>query len=221
MIGIVDYGLGNVLAFASMYRRLGVACSIVSSPEDLYKVDKIILPGVGAFDWAMGRLEESGFIRVLNELVLNRGVPILGVCVGMQVMARGSQEGKLQGLGWIAGEVRRIGDVGRERDLKRIRPSKLGEIQRRNRLILPHMGWNDVTPCRNDCLFRGMQEPIRCYFLHSYYFAPEREEDIIAMTEYGSPFACAVRHNNIFGVQFHPEKSHGWGAQIVRNFAEL
>ncbi len=211
MIGIVDYGLGNVRAFSNIYKRLNIECAVVSSPDDLRKVGKIILPGVGSFDSAMRRLEASGFRKVLDLLVLKKCIPVLGVCVGMQVMAEGSQEGKLEGLGWIGGEVRSFNE--------KVRPGANEAVYRR--LPLPHMGWNDIVPCKQDRLFAGLDNLIRCYFLHSYYFAPDDNEAVLAVTDYGGPFASAIRSKNIYGVQFHPEKSHGCGIQILKNFAEV
>ena len=207
MIVIIDYGLGNIQAFVNIYKRLNVPVTIASSVEDLKEFDEsgnIILPGVGAFDWAMSRLDESGMRRRLDELVLNRCRPVLGVCVGMQIMARSSDEGTAQGLGWIDAEVNRFSDVS---------PTQ--------RATLPHMGWNDVSPLEGDCIFRGMTSGARFYFLHSYYFSPNREKDVLAVTDYNGSYTSSVRSNNIFGVQFHPEKSHQWGIKLLQNFAEL
>lgn len=203
MITLVSYGLGNVQAFANIYRRLNIPVQIAQTVDELVTAERIILPGVGAFDWAMTRLEASGLRPCLEDLVLVRRRPVLGVCVGMQMMARHSDEGQLPGLGWIDAEVRRF-DAGHFTQ----------------RTHLPHMGWNDVMLRRTECLFKNMASP-RFYFLHSYYFAPAREEDTLAVTDYNGPFTSAVRVGNIFGTQFHPEKSHQWGIQLLRNFAEL
>ena len=204
MIGIVDYGLGNVQAFANIYKRLNIAASLVSTAESLAHVDHIILPGVGSFDWAMQRLQRSGLRQVLDHQVLEKNIPVLGVCVGMQMMARSSQEGSEPGLGWIDAEVRRFSFTSDY-----------------NHFILPHMGWNDVTSVRSSLLLDHLNSESRFYFLHSYYFSPGHELDVIATSNYGGDFACAVQSSNCYGVQFHPEKSHGWGIQLLKNFAEI
>lgn len=203
MITLVGYGLGNVQAFANIYRRLNIPVQIAQTVDELATAERIILPGVGAFDWAMTRLEASGLRSCLDDLVMERRRPVLGVCVGMQMMARHSDEGQLPGLGWIDAEVRRF-DAGRFTQ----------------KTHLPHMGWNDVMPRGTDGLFKDMSSP-RFYFLHSYYFAPARVEDNLAVTDYYGPFTSAVGVGNIYGTQFHPEKSHHWGIQLLRNFAEL
>jgi glutamine amidotransferase len=203
MITIVNYGLGNVQAFANIYKRLDIPVQFAQTASDLVRAKKLILPGVGAFDWAMTQLEVSGMGPSLNDLVLNHGCPVLGICVGMQMMARGSEEGKLPGLGWIDANVRRFD----EHDFQQ-------------KTHLPHMGWNDVTPVTTDTLFKGLDAP-RFYFLHSYYFAVDNSSQILATTDYNGVFASSVVMDNIYGVQFHPEKSHKWGEQVLRNFAEL
>jgi glutamine amidotransferase len=204
VIGIVDYGVGNVRAFANVYRQLGFRVAIVSTPDELRRAEKLILPGVGAFDWAMTRLNESGLRNVLEELVMRERRPVLGVCVGMQMMADRSAEGVLEGLGWIRGEVKRFDD------------SRFNQATH-----LPHMGWNDVRPEGKNDLFRDLEEGARFYFLHSYYLAPDNQDHVLATTDYGGSFAASVRCGNVGGVQFHPEKSHHWGVQLLRNFAEM
>jgi glutamine amidotransferase len=203
MITLVSYGLGNVQAFANIYRRLNIPVQMAQTADELAGAERIILPGVGAFDWAMSRLDASGLRACLDELVMEQRRPVLGVCVGMQMMAKRSDEGVLPGLGWIDAEVKRF-DEGRFTQ----------------RTHLPHMGWNDVVPCASDCLFKGVAEP-RFYFLHSYYMAPALEEDALAVTDYYGRFTSAVRVGNVYGTQFHPEKSHQWGIELLRNFAEL
>jgi glutamine amidotransferase len=200
MITLVDYGLGNIQAFMHIYSRLQIPCSKAATATELVNAKKVILPGVGAFDWAMQRLQASGMRATLDELVLERSVPVLGICVGMQIMARRSDEGSMPGLAWIPGEVKKLG-VKRE-------------------LALPHMGWNDVTPTKDDPVFRDLLDP-RFYFLHSYYFVPDQAPHSLATTHYGEEFTAAVCNGHIYGVQFHPEKSHGWGIQLLKNFAEL
>jgi glutamine amidotransferase len=204
MISIVNYGLGNVQAIANIYKRLNIPACIASSADALAVAEKIILPGVGAFDWAMTLLNESGMREVLDDLVVGQGRPVLGICVGMQMMAKRSDEGVLKGLGWIDAEVK-----------------KFDEATFTHKTPLPHMGWNDVLPRQSGCLFRGLESDARFYFLHSYCFSPCQEGDVLAVTDYNGPFASSVRAGNVFGVQFHPEKSHQWGIQLLRNFAEL
>lgn len=204
MISLVNYGLGNIQAFANIYKRLNLEVCVANTADDLVKAEKVILPGVGAFDWAMARLNESGMRDCLDDLVLRQNRPVLGICVGMQMMAQRSDEGELAGLGWIDAEVKRF-----------------DETTFTHKTHLPHMGWNDVVPRHANCLFRGLENDAQFYFLHSYYFLPKQPSDVLAMTDYSGSFASAVRSANIFGVQFHPEKSHQWGIQLLKNFAEL
>lgn len=204
MIAIIDYGLGNVQAFANIYKRLEIPAKLASSAQALDGASHIILPGVGAFDWAMSRLEQSGLRAALDDLVLQQGRPVLGICVGMQMMAQRSDEGEAAGLGWFEAGVRRFD------------PARFA-----GKACLPHMGWNDVEPSRNSRLFEGVGDDARFYFLHSYFFAPAHKADTLATTVYGERFACAVQKDNIIGVQFHPEKSHQWGVRLLQNFAGL
>jgi glutamine amidotransferase len=204
MIAIVNYGLGNVRAFANLYRRLNISVTIAAQARDLDGATKLILPGVGSFDHAMELLNESGMREALDDMVLRRAVPVLGVCVGMQILAASSEEGRLSGLGWLEGRVRRF-------DEKTLRqPPRL-----------PHMGWNDVIPRSGAGLFAGLERDARFYFLHSYYLDCRSNDDVLARSQYGIAFGCAVRSNNIYGVQFHPEKSHDYGVRLLKNFAEL
>lgn len=204
MICIVDYGLGNVQAIANIYRRLNIPVRVASDATELSEADRIVLPGVGAFDWAMAKLDASGMRATLDRRVLEDKCPVIGICVGLQMLARRSEEGQSAGLGWIDADVRLF-----------------DESRFRGPTHLPHMGWNDVTPRAGEALFAGLEEDARFYFLHSYYLAPADRSDDIATCHYGSDFCCAIRRDNVMGVQFHPEKSHQWGIRLLKNFAEL
>ncbi len=204
MITIVDYGLGNVRAIANIYNRLEIPATLARTSDELAGASHVVLPGVGAFDWAMARLEASGMRAMLDDLVQVQRRPALGICVGMQMMAGASDEGQARGLGWFDARVKLFDD------------SKFT-----GRTHLPHMGWNDVEPVSADGLLSDLGADARFYFLHSYYFAPNDPADVLATTVYGERFACAVRRGNVHGVQFHPEKSHGWGIQLLKNFAAL
>lgn len=204
MIGIVNYGVGNVRAFANIYERLGIDARIVDTPEELARASHLILPGVGAFDWTMTHLHRSGLRDALNAKVMDEKRPVLGVCVGMQMLAAKSDEGELEGLGWIDARVRKF-DVD--------------TFSQRTRI--PHMGWNNVSPQSHTGLFAGLGDDSRFYFLHSYYFEPAQPGDVLAMTEYNGRFASGIGHGNIYGVQFHPEKSHQWGVTLLENFSKL
>ncbi len=203
MITLVNYGLGNIQAFHHIYTRLGLPVKIASTPSDLRGASKLVLPGVGSFDWAMQRLNASGMRSTLEEMVLEQRVPILGICVGMQMMANCSEEGVMPGLGWFDAKVKRF------------------EVTRLSKkTLLPHMGWNDVIPVADSPLLAGLDAP-RFYFLHSYFFAPGDPSQSLATTNYSFDFTSAVGQKNIYGVQFHPEKSHGWGIQLLHNFARM
>ena len=204
MIHIVDYGLGNIQAFMNTYKRLGVDVVRARSKGDLREVSKLILPGVGAFDHAMELLDASGMRDILERLVTQDNIPVLGICVGMQILADSSEEGAKSGLGWVKGHVR-----------------SFGSNEACAALPMPHMGWNDVTPVGASALFKGLESDARFYFLHSYYFDCADPVHAAALADYGFQFACAVKSENVLGVQFHPEKSHHWGAALLKNFAEL
>ncbi len=201
MIVVLNYGLGNVQAFVKVYERLNIKCRQASRKEDLDSDSKIILPGVGSFDYAMERLNDSGMRETLDHLILEEGANCLGVCVGMQMMAGRSEEGQLNGLGWIEGQVK-----------------KFVNDNNPDPCLIPHMGWNTVIPTGSK-LFKGLRRP-QFYFLHSYHFTPKKQSAIIATTDYGGSFISAICEKNIYGVQFHPEKSHHWGERILKNFAE-
>lgn len=204
MIHIVDYGLGNIQAFVTMYKRLGVEAVRARTGNDLRNARKLVLPGVGAFDHAMELLDASGMRQPLEQLVRVGEVPVLGICVGMQILACSSEEGSGAGLGWVNGCVRSFAGNAASAALP-----------------MPHMGWNEVVPVASSPLFKGLEDDARFYFLHSYYFECSDSSNIAARADYGFKFDCAVQNNNVFGVQFHPEKSHHWGAALLKNFAEL
>jgi len=204
MITIIDYGLGNINAFVNVYKRLNIKTKVARIAADLKGATKIILPGVGAFDYAMSQLNASGMRDELDKQVIANKVPILGICVGMQILAKSSDEGKLAGLGWIDGEVRLF-------------DSNLIPYKTR----LPHMGWNSINPVKENKLLEELNGNSRFYFLHSYYFTCNDKNNIIATTGYGVTYASAINHDNIFGTQFHPEKSHSNGIQLLQNFASL
>lgn len=204
MITLVNYGLGNIQAIVNIYRRLNISVAVACTAYELERAERIILPGVGAFDWAMSRLNQSGMRECLDTMVGVKKLPVLGICVGMQMMATRSDEGSLKGLGWIDAEVK-----------------KFDESAFTQSTHLPHMGWNNVSPRKTDCLFKGMDADPRFYFLHSYFLSPTRASDVLAVTDYNGLFVSAVCSGNVFGTQFHPEKSHQWGIQLLKNFAEL
>ena len=204
MIAIIDYGSGNVGAIANIYKQLKVPHLITGDPKELAAADRYILPGVGAFDATMGYLRRAGMIDLLNEQVIVRKKKVLGICVGMQILADASEEGQLPGLGWVHGTVRRI-------DAATL-PSKPK---------LPHMGWNSVRPLSSEALFRGVDLEQGFYFLHSYYFDALEPSQVAARVTYGLDLPCGVARENVFGLQFHPEKSHANGMLVFKNFAEL
>lgn len=202
MITIVDYGLGNIQAFLNVYKRQNIEARAARSAAELDGATRLILPGVGAFDHAMELLDASGMRSTLERLVMGRRVPVLGICVGMQMLAQGSDEGRRAGLGWIAGRVHALASQAAAMSLP-----------------LPHMGWNDVQPEAGERLFDGLYDDARFYFLHSYYFECADPTHSVATTRYGLDFSCAVRCEDVAGVQFHPEKSHHWGTRLLINYA--
>lgn len=201
MISIVDYGLGNIFAFANIIKNFNIEFNIARTSTDLDKADKIILPGVGSFDWAMEKLDKSGMRKKLDELVLNKKKPVLGVCVGMQIMFERSEEGTLKGLSWIRGNVEKF-------------------TNNENNLSVPHIGWNNVNIKKNDDLCEGLNNP-HFYFLHSYYVNPQLAECVQGTTNYGIDFPSIIKNKNILGTQFHPEKSHSWGLNLINNFVKM
>jgi glutamine amidotransferase len=204
MITIVNYGSGNVRAIGNIFDVLNIPYAIVSDVKSLEASDKIILPGVGAFDETMGMLNSNGFRDVLDKKALVEKVPILGICVGMQMLANQSEEGSLSGLGWIPGIV------------KMFDKSKI-----EGKPKLPHLGWNSIKVIRNSPLFRNIDEQEGFYFIHTYYFECAKNDYVLSTTDYGIEFHSAVNKDNIYGVQFHPEKSHTNGVQLLKNFATI
>ena len=204
MIAILNYGFGNVNAFANIYKNLNVPYKIISNPTQLEGISRIILSGVGAFDYAMKQLNNSGLRDSVENLVLNEKIPIMGVCVGLQMLANSSDEGSEKGLGWIDGDVKLF---------------DTGNIEHKTKL--PHMGWNTISPNSKSQLFKDINNGSRFYFLHSYYFECYHSDDIISTTKYGFEFTSGANSDNIYGVQFHPEKSHQNGIKLLSNFANL
>ena len=204
MITIIDYGVGNINAFVNVYKRVNVPVKIAKTFSDLEDAQKLILPGVGHFDHAMTELIKSGMREKLDELVMVKKVPIIGICVGMQMMGNISDEGKLAGLKWIDASIKKFDET------------KIQQITK-----LPHMGWNDVHPVVSNPLFEGLEKDALFYFLHSYYFECNDPDDILATSDYGGQYTCAAHHENVYGIQFHPEKSHYYGEKLLHNFAKL
>jgi glutamine amidotransferase len=201
MIAIIDYGVGNVRAVANMLKRVGAESVITNKIEEILSATKLILPGVGAFDTAMHQLKRLGLYHVLNEKALVENVPVLGICLGMQLLTYGSEEGKEKGLGWI--------------------PAYTYKFSNNIGLKVPHMKWSYVEPVQSSALTDNMQPLSKFYFVHSYFVKAEDEAHSILQTEYGNRFDAAVQKENIYGVQFHPEKSHKYGMQVLSNFANL
>lgn len=204
MITIIDYGSGNIYAIANIYKRLNIEYTITNDPTILRVAEKLILPGVGDFDETMMLLGNLGIKDTLDELVIEKKIPILGVCVGMQILGNSSEEGVLKGFGWIKGSVRKLDISG----LK-------------SKPYLPHMGWNTINPVHCNPIFSNIEPENGFYFLHSYYFDCENKSDILATTSYGIEFPSAINHENVYGFQFHPEKSHQNGVELFKNFANL
>lgn len=203
MLAIVDYGMGNLGSIVHALRRIDVAATLTSSPDDIQQADRIILPGVGSFDRGMENLSKRNLIPVLEERVLEDHVPILGICLGMQLFCERSEEGTSQGLGWIESSARRF------------RFERNG-----SRLKVPHMGWNAVRT-NDKTLLSGINGQDRFYFVHSFHLDDVREENIIGTTSYGYEFPSVIRRGNIMGIQCHPERSHRSGIRILRNFMDL
>ena len=204
MISIVDYGAGNLGSIANMLRKLGYPAIITSNPEDIKKAEKLILPGVGNFDYGMSKLRESGLVEILNQKVLEDKIPILGICLGAQLMTKKSEEGKIPGLGWFDAEVKKFSFPKEQTNLR-----------------IPHMGWNYVRIKKETALSKDLPAESKYYFVHSYYLESNNPEDIFMTTNYGHDFVSALNHDKIYALQFHPEKSHKYGLKIFQNFLAI
>ena len=201
MLTIIDSGVANVGSVANMLHRIGIQARVSKDLDEIAQAERLILPGVGSFDGAVSSWKGWGLVDALNKAVLERGAPCLGICLGMQVMARSSEEGTLPGLGWFDAKV-----VSFSQD--QVPP-----------LRVPHMGWNVVSPVREHAIFAELSDEARFYFVHSYHIVCDRVQDVLALCDYGTEFACSIQRENIVGVQFHPEKSHRFGMRLLENFA--
>ena len=201
MIGIVDYGMGNLYTIQRKFIRINVSSIISDDINELEKCEKLILPGVGHFGKAMFELRQRNLLEFLNDFVLTQKMPVLGICLGMQLMAKHSEEGDVKGLGWIDAQVIRF------------------RISNTVKYKVPHVGWNDIEIKRQTSLFESVNFSSGFYFVHAYHLVCENSDDILCETEYEYPFVSAIMRNNILGMQFHPEKSHDSGEQILTNFA--
>lgn len=213
MIVVVDYGMGNLGSILNMLKKIGADAKVSGERADVVSAAKLILPGVGAFDTAVRHLQDTGLKDVLDEQVIGKRVPTLGLCLGMQLLTGGSEEGSLPGLGWIKATTKRF-----RFDPERADPS----------LKIPHMGWNTIAPSRGGetpkPLVRGLDdaaEPARFYFVHSYHVVLAEEGDAAAWTHHGYDFVSMIQRDHIMGTQFHPEKSHRFGMKLLRNFVEV
>lgn len=203
-ISVIDYGAGNIASVVNMIRHVGGEADVISSPHDLAHVEKLLLPGVGAFDHAMECLKRGGWLNELNKCVLEREIPVMGICLGMQLMCKSSEEGVAQGLGWVDAQVLKF------------------DFQADSvRLKVPHMGWNAASVVKSDPLFVDLAIERRFYFVHSYYVDCRNERDVLLSCNYGRRFVAGFRSKNIWGFQFHPEKSHKFGMEIFKRFLEV
>jgi imidazole glycerol-phosphate synthase subunit HisH len=203
VIAIIDYGCGNTHAFINAFKFINVPSYVASNVNEVERADKIILPGVGSFDYVMNSFNKSGLRDIVEQRVMIEKIDVIGVCSGMQIFAETSDEGNEKGLGWVKGEIQKF-------NIKKIN----------HKTKLPHMGWNTIEP-QETPLFKNINNQSRFYFVHSYYFKNHHAENMISTTDYAGRFTSAVKKSNIYGVQFHPEKSHENGLQLLKNFAEL
>ena len=201
MIAILDYGVGNLKSIHNMFKKVGVNSTITSKNKEIEKASKYILPGVGSFDYGINNLKKASFFETLEKEVLENKKPILGICLGMQLLSNDSQEGKESGLGWINASTVKFNLVNQN-------------------LTVPHMGWNKINPININNIFKNLNEN-KFYFAHSYHVVCHDEKNVLATCNYGELFTCAIHKENIYGVQFHPEKSHKFGMQLIKNFSMI
>lgn len=203
MITIVDYGMGNLGSLSNMFKRIGIESEITSDHQKLLDAKKMLLPGVGAFDAAMERINEGGFREILDRKALEEKIPVLGICLGMQLLTNSSEEGKLPGLGWIPAKTTKF------------------SFPKDSKLKVPHMGWNLVHEKNPSPLTSDLPPEPRFYFVHSYFVQAEDSGHVLATTIHGVEFNSIIQKENIYGAQFHPEKSHKFGMKLLENFARL
>jgi imidazole glycerol-phosphate synthase subunit HisH len=201
MIAIIDYGIGNLKSIYNMFKKVGAESVITSDIETIKKADKYLLPGIGSFDHGINSLKNTPFFEILEKEVLENKKPILGICLGMQLLTNSSEEGKEKGLGWIDAQTIKF------------------DLEDKS-ISVPHMGWNKTNPTNTDDIFKNLDEN-RFYFVHSYHVVCNSDKNILATADYGKPFTCSIYKNNVYGVQFHPEKSHKIGMQLLKNFGEM
>jgi imidazole glycerol-phosphate synthase subunit HisH len=203
MITIVNYGVGNLASVKNMLKKAGFESELATDPDTIEKASKIILPGIGAFDHCMIEFNKSGLREVVTKKVIENKTPLLGICVGLQMLMENSEEGVEPGLGWIAGKTIKF------------KKEKLGDLK------IPHMGWTEVSISKSSGLTMELGEKPRFYFVHSYHVQPENKSDELLTARYGYDFTAAICRDNIYGAQFHPEKSHKYGMKVLENFARL
>lgn len=204
MITIVNYGMGNLASVQNMLRRIGAACEITGDLEKIHNAKKILLPGVGAFDAAIEKIDSIGMREVLNKKALEEKVPVLGICLGLQLLTKSSEEGKLPGLGWIPAKTIKF------------------NFPQPTNLKIPHMGWNEIHVVNQSKLLSDLPEEPRFYFVHSFHAKAEDDKYVLARTHYGYDFDSVITNgDNIFGAQFHPEKSHKFGMKVLDNFSKM
>ena len=202
-VSVLDYGVSNSGSILNMLKKIGVDASLIGTATEVLEAEKLILPGVGAFDNGMQALVNAGLDKVIREATLEKSVPLLGICLGMQLLCDGSAEGRMPGLGLIPGFCERIVPLN-ESSLK-----------------VPHMGWSFISNIASDPIFVGFEEDVRFYFVHAYHMKPTNQDAVIANVDYGQPLSAVVRSGLTYGVQFHPEKSHRFGMRLLKNFVDM